>query len=123
MIDLLILIILVEGIVFYIFTAAPLQGARTWFIRRTPFLRVAGDHLLECKFCLSFWVAIGAVLAYLKYGETTWFFWLAIGIVCARSANWIHLVFSLLRDYQIDKRIQRSIERRERKEGKDHAET
>jgi hypothetical protein len=123
MTDLLILIILVEGIVFYIFTAATLQRARAWLIRMTPFLRVAGDHLFECKICLSFWVAIGAAAAYLVFGKTTWFLWLAIGIVCARSANWIHLVFSLVQDYQLDLRIRRGSTRSTGKEEKENAET
>lgn len=123
MTDILILIVLVEGIVFYIFHAAPLQRPRGWLIKKTPFLRVAGDHLFECKICLTTWVSFMAVLTFLVYGETIWFYWVAVAIVCARTANWIHLVFSLVQDHQLDLRIRRGSSRSTGKEKKGHAET
>ena len=101
------LTILTEALVELIFKAAPLQGARAWLIRSTPFLRsVDQGHLLECKYCTSIWIAAFIVLvATLADCQGTRL--AAAAILIARLSNYAHLIVSSIRDAQINLRLER----------------
>lgn len=101
------LAILTEALVQLIFTAAPLQGARAWLIKKTPALRAGdGQHLLECKYCTSVWIAAGVILlSTLADCQTTD---LAATAICiARLSNYLHILIGWIRDAQINKRLER----------------
>jgi hypothetical protein len=101
------LAILTESIVELIFTAAPLQEARAWLIKKSPLLR-AGDqgHLLECKYCTSFWVA-GGVILLAWFADCQALRLASAALVVARTSNYAHLIYGFIRDSQINKRLER----------------
>lgn len=109
MIEILISIVGVEALVFYIFNAVPLQPIRQWLVRHTPFLATGADHLLVCKVCVSFW--IGVVVGGLYFAH---YVWILYPLVFARGSNWLHLVFSLIADRQMDIRINRNRNNKEK---------
>jgi hypothetical protein len=109
LIDLLLSVVGTEAMVFYIFTASPLQPARAWIIAHTPVLVIGGDHLLECKICISFW--IGVIVGTLYFTHLTW---ILLPLALARASNWLHLVFSLIADRQMDLRINRNRNNKEK---------
>jgi hypothetical protein len=113
-INILLMIVCVEAVVFYAFNAAPLQRPRTWVVRWTPFLRAGGDHLLECKICLSFWVGVLFGLLFVLKIDSFIIRWIIYSLVFARVSNWIHLVFSLIQDVQVDIRINRGLRMKEK---------
>jgi hypothetical protein len=55
-----------EALVQLWFHAAPLQGIRRFFVKITPFLysKEQETHLLDCKYCVSFWAAIVVTVSY-----------------------------------------------------------
>lgn len=103
-------VIAVEGITEAIFRAGPLQPARNYLIGKTPWLfsESMGTHLLECKYCVSFWVALaGAQIVYFDVQNAL--LWIVIyTFSLQRIANWVHLLFSVIRDRQLDMRIARN---------------
>ena len=103
MMDVILALLGTEAITYYLFNAGPLQLPRSWAISHTPWLEAGGDHLLACKTCGSFWVGIGVAFLY-WYGPI----WILLPLVLARGSNWLHLVFSLIADYQMDIRINRN---------------
>ena len=106
-IKILALAILTEAIVELIFKAAPLQGARAWLIGKTPWLRSEEQgHLLECKYCTSIWIGAGVIVAaaFLDCQVTRLG---SAALVVARLSNYAHLVYSSIRDFQINKRLER----------------
>ena len=106
-IRILALAILTEAIVELIFKAAPLQGARLWFIRSTPFFRSEDQgHLLECKSCTPVWIAAGVALtaAFLDCQATRL---MGAALIIARLSNYTHLIVSSIRDAQINMRLER----------------
>ncbi|MBU1307888.1 MAG: DUF1360 domain-containing protein [Alphaproteobacteria bacterium] len=101
------LAILTEALVELIFTAAPLQGLRTWFIKKTPWLNSTDrGHLLECKYCTSIWIAAGVILlaTFADFGVTRL---AAFSLIIARISNLLHLFCSTIRDMQINLRLTR----------------
>jgi len=107
MIKWLVMIVLIEALVELLFKAAPLQDARNWVIKVTPFLRSEEQgHLLECKYCTAVWVGFFIVLigTYLDNEITRVF---ALMIVFGRLSNYVHLVYSTIRDKQLNMRLQR----------------
>lgn len=107
MIKWLVMIVLIEALVELLFKAAPLQDARNWVIKVTPFLRSEEQgHLLECKYCTAVWVGFFIVLigTYLDNEITKVF---ALMIVFGRLSNYVHLVYSTIRDKQLNMRLQR----------------
>jgi hypothetical protein len=107
MIKWLVMIILVEALVELLYKAAPLQGIRNWVIRVTPFLRSEEQgHLLECKYCTAVWVGFVVVLVgtYLDYELVRVF---ALMIVLGRLSNYVHIVYSTIRDKQLNMRLSR----------------
>ena len=85
--------------------AAPLQRFRKWIISHTVFLysEESYTHLLDCGYCLSVWIA--CIIAGLCL---EWNWYLPVYILCVhRLSNYIHLVFSILLDRQLDLRIAR----------------
>jgi hypothetical protein len=101
------LIILIEALTELTFKAAPLQPLRAWLIRNTPTLRSkAQGHLLDCKYCTSIW--IGAVVIITNYFISIQALnLLAAVIIFSRLANFLHVIFALLRDTQINLRLTR----------------
>lgn len=107
MIKWLVMIILVEALVELLYKAAPLQGIRNWVIRVTPFLRSEEQgHLLECKYCTAVWVGFVVVLVgtYLDCELVRVF---ALMIVLGRLSNYVHIVYSTIRDKQLNMRLSR----------------
>ena len=101
------LALVTEALVELIFKAAPLQGARAWFIRSTPFLRSEDQgHLLECKYCTSIWIGAGVLLgAHFLDCQASRLG--SAALIVARLSNFAHLVVSSIRDAQINKRLER----------------
>jgi hypothetical protein len=88
--------------------AAPLQGFKQWLITNTPFLYSDSQqtHLLDCPYCCSAWLGFGVMAAYL-FMDTTVFLCFAGGLSVHRLSNFLHLIFSVMRDRQLDIRIAR----------------
>jgi len=106
MIEIIAMVIFAEAIVNLVFKGTVLQPLRDTIINHTDFLRVRGEHPLECKLCVSVWVGLLSSLVYLFLGIVC-IKWFVMGIVIHRLSNWFHLVISLLADIQMDKRIDR----------------
>lgn len=110
MIDLIAVIVATEGITQGIFNAGPLQPARNWILERTPWLfsKMTMTHFLDCRYCVSFWIGLLMAAVYF-YGMTEpWIRIVVYAFFLQRLANWVHLVFSVLRDRQLDLRIARN---------------
>lgn len=104
----LLLAIAAEATVELIKKAGPLQGIKRWIISKTPFLysEEMQTHLLDCPYCTSFWVGILAAIGYL-YMDSVAVVFIVVGLVAHRLSNGLHLLYSILRDKQIDLRIAR----------------
>jgi len=63
-------------------------------------------HLLDCKYCVSFWVAIFVVLIFL-FAECLMTAFIGYVIITARLSNFIHIVYSSIRDAQLNMRLGR----------------
>ena len=101
------LAILTEAIVELIFKAAPLQGTRSWLIEKTPWLRSEEQgHLLECKYCTSIWIGAG-VIAASTYADFYFTRLAGAALIIARVSNYAHLVYSSIRDAQLNMRLER----------------
>jgi hypothetical protein len=101
------LAILTEALVELFFKAAPLERLRIWLIRRTPFFDTRSQgHLLMCKYCVSVWMGAAVWCSYI-YLNFLPFQLAACSVVLSRFSNYIHLLFSTSRDYQINKRLER----------------
>jgi hypothetical protein len=106
MIDLLLMIIFTEAIVNLIFYAGPLQKIRSWLIEHSQFLVFNDDHLLECKYCTSFWVGLFSAILYV-YLDYEFISFFILVIVLHRCSNYVHIIFSLIRDIQFNIRLNR----------------
>ena len=106
-IKILVLAILTEALVEIFFNAAPLQGIRAWLIKKTPvFDSSEQGHLLNCKYCTSVWTGAAIVLL-AALADTALTRTLATMIIVARSSNYIHQIYSILRDCVINMRLNR----------------
>jgi hypothetical protein len=105
--DLILLVIACEAIVNIIFNTGIFRPVREWVIKHTPFLSVGDEHLLSCKICTSFWIGILCVFLYQFYE-----LWLVRFTILAlsvhRLSNYLHLLFSLIKDMQFDIRVNRN---------------
>jgi hypothetical protein len=105
---LFLLAIACEALVQLWFHAAPLQGVRQWIIRSTPFLisKRQDTHLMDCKYCVSVWAGAFLMVAYfyMDYPAVMYFIGL---LIIHRLSNFLHLVFSWIRDKQYDIRVNR----------------
>jgi hypothetical protein len=107
-VDIIILIVACEALVQLWLHAAPLYGVRWRLIRYTPFLysEERAEHLLNCPYCFSVWVGFLLILGYFFLNSATM---LIAGILTVhRLSNYLHLVFSLIRDAQLDLRVKRN---------------
>lgn len=95
-----------EALVNLWFHAQPIQGVRSWMIKWTPFLSSQEGHLFDCPYCLSVWVSF-LIMAMYMFLEPTAFIVFAGALTIHRLSNFLHLIFSYLRDKQMDLRIQR----------------
>lgn len=94
-----------EALVNLWFNSAPLLNIRKWCITHTPFLTSEEyGNLFECRYCLSVWIAVILAIFYylIPFSE-----YIIITLVIHRISNHFHLLFSLLRDIQLDKRVAR----------------
>jgi hypothetical protein len=108
MFDIIILILATEACVELWKKAAPLDSIKLWLVAHTPWLysRRQDTHMLLCPYCFSLYVAAGLFTLYFLIDV------LAIRciiyiLVIHRCSNYIHLVFSLIRDKQLDIRVAR----------------
>jgi hypothetical protein len=102
----LLTIILIEALTELFFKAAPLQGLRQRLIDKTPFLYSEQGHLLECKYCTAFWISGGVVLiAILADCYATRL--MAYIIIAHRLSNFAHIIYSTVRDWQLNLRLSR----------------
>ncbi|MCC7570629.1 DUF1360 domain-containing protein [Candidatus Micrarchaeota archaeon] len=105
--DIILLAIAVEAVVELIFAAGPLQRFRIFLVRNTPFLTIEDyGHLLECKYCVSVWVGLLAILPYC-YMHITAVKLFVIGLVLHRLSNVFHISIGLCRDIQINLKLKR----------------
>lgn len=109
MTDLLVLIVATEAVTEAIFRAGPLQRTRSWLIEKTPLLysEAMSSHLLECKYCTSFWVGVVLFSIYNFGVAKPAFLWFLYAVAVPRLANFLHVPFSWLRDKQLNLRIER----------------
>ena len=110
MMEFILCLIAVEAVTELIFKAGPLQSLRCWIIDRTPWARagIIQEHLLECKYCVSVWVAFIFALGYLFLLESQVFLCFLYAINFHRLSNLFHLPVSYLRDKQLNLRIERN---------------
>jgi hypothetical protein len=107
MLEILLLALIIESLVELFFKAAPLQGIRQWLIRHTPFLTsVEQGNLFDCKYCVSFWIAIFVLLLtfFIEYQIIRF---IGCVIIVARLSNFIHILYSTIRDAQLNMRLGR----------------
>ena len=101
------LCILTEALVELFFKAAPVQGVRTWLVKKTPCLRTEEQgHLLDCKYCTSVWIGAG-VLLLATFADCQALRIASAALVIARLSNYAHLLYSTARDAQINMRLTR----------------
>ena len=95
-----------EALVQLWFNAAPLSGIRVWLIKHTPFL-ISEEYgnLFECRYCISVWIAVLLTILYFMLPFSRY---IVIALFIHRISNHFHLLFSLLRDIQLDRRIARN---------------
>lgn len=105
-INLILAAILCEAIVNLIFNGGVLQPAREFARRLTPFLSVRGEHLLDCKLCTSFWV--GLFSWWIIQLDISLINYVIYGTIVHRLSNWFHLGISIIRDRQLDIRVNRN---------------
>ena len=105
--DIIILIVACEALVHLWFHAAPLQPLRSGLIKVTPFLysKAQHNHLVECKYCTSLWIGVILLIGYTLFYTVT--VWVSSGLVIHRLSNHLHLIFSFIRDMQLDIRVKR----------------
>jgi hypothetical protein len=108
-VNIIIAVIACEALVQLWFHAAPLQPIKNLLIRITPFLysKEQSTHLLNCRYCTSVWVSLLLVTAYFTISFKVFLF-IAMVLAVHRLSNFLHLVFSYLRDKQFDLRVARS---------------
>jgi hypothetical protein len=106
--DVIMLAIFCEAIVELWRKAAPLQPLRRWLVRITPFLYSEEQtvHMLDCPSCTATHVAFACGILYF-FVDIVFVRWIVIALVILRLSNWLHLIFSTIRDIQIDRRIRR----------------
>jgi hypothetical protein len=89
--------------------AGPLQGIRKWIINLTPFFYNHENemHLLDCPYCISVWVGALIMAAYMFMDSTV--FMLFVGSLSIHKvSNFLHIIFSFLKDKQLDLRVARN---------------
>lgn len=103
---LLLYVVACEAIVNLWFHAGPLAKIREITVRSTPSLTIEDyGNLFECPFCISVWVAIVLSVLYTSVPESKYFI---LVLVIHRLSNHFHLIFSYLRDKQLDLRVNRN---------------
>ena len=83
--------------------AAPLQKIKDYIVSLTPFFYSTRQqtHMLECPYCFSVYVGV-AMIAIILYVNDMIFMVIAGSLAVHRVSNYVHLVFSLLRDVQFE---------------------
>jgi hypothetical protein len=96
-----------EALVQLWFNAAPLQPIRRLIIKITPFLYSKNQrtHLLNCPYCISVWV--GFLITVVLF-TSNWCLYIVIALAIHRISNFLHLIFSWIRDKQLDLRVTRN---------------
>ena len=105
---LILLVVASEAIIHLFLHASPVQSVRRWMVKMTPFLysKEQETHLLDCGYCMSIWIGFFmAFLYFLDYIIITYFIY---ALVIGRLSNHFHIIFSIIRDKQIDIRIKKN---------------
>ncbi len=105
---LILLVIASEALIHLFLHAAPIQSMRRWMIKMTPFLysKEQETHLLDCGYCISIWT--GFFMAFLYFLDCIIVTYFIYALVIGRLSNHFHMIFSIIRDKQLDIRINRS---------------
>jgi len=101
LLKIIILVIITEALVELICKAEIFERPRNFIKSWGWFTR----ELLECYYCTSVW--IGIIVVILFYVNNIYLNVLGLGIMIHRLSNYLHLVFGILRDHQLDIRINR----------------
>ena len=101
MLKILMFIIIVEALVELICKSEILERPREWIKSWGWFT----NDLLSCYYCTSVWV--GMTIAPLYFVNNKYLYIICLGIALHRLSNYLHLLFGILRDFQIDTRIRR----------------
>ena len=98
-----------EALVQLWFYGAPIQWLRNLVRRLTPFLysKIYETHAVDCRYCISVWMGFLVSAFLFSLRDQTVVFFIA-ALVMHRLSNFLHLVFSLMRDRQIDLRVDRN---------------
>lgn len=114
-INLILIVIAMEAAVELWRKAAPLQPIREKLVDITPFLYSERQqtHLLQCPYCLSVYAGVAGGFLYFSM-DIACVRWLIIAMAIHRMTNFLHLGMSLLKDKQIDIRVERGRRRMER---------
>jgi len=106
---LILMCIFVEAVTKLIFYAAPLQGIKNYIRARTPMLYSTEreEHLLDCKYCTSVWVAAFFVSMYLLFWPNIILTFVFYVCIIHRVSNYLHVIVGIMNDKQIDMRIAR----------------
>lgn len=106
-IKLLLLAIAAEALIELWLSASPLQRIRRKLILWTPFLMGEEErHLLDCPTCCSVYIGFLMIPVYL-WMDNICIFVIVIALNIHRLSNFLHLLFSYMRDKQINLRIRR----------------
>ena len=105
---LILLVIASEALIHLFLYAVPIQTISRWMIRMTPFLysKEQETHLLDCGYCMSVWM--GFLMAFLCFFDCIIVTYFIYALVIGRLSNYFHMIFSIIRDKQLDIRINRS---------------
>lgn len=104
--DIIILIIAVEATVELFFKGSIFQPFRRWLIKHTTLFTVDDENLFSCAVCVSFWVAVVFVSTYFFVSKGIILF--ALVLCVHRLSNWLHIVFGIIKDWQLNIRINRN---------------
>ncbi len=101
--------IFIEALVELFFKAAPLQPLRTYLRIHTPSLysKTQQSHLLDCKYCVSVWIAFIIFILYYLTKPNIILTIILYSCIIHRLSNYLHLMFSIIRDLQFNIRINR----------------
>ena len=105
---LILLVIASEALIHLFLHASPVQTMRKRMVKITPFLysREQETHLLDCGYCMSIWM--GFLMAFLYFFDCIIVTYFIYALVIGRLSNHFHMIFSIIRDKQLDIRINRS---------------
>lgn len=105
---LLMSIVTVEALTELFFHAGPLQPIRLFLRQHLPWLYSShlDTHLFDCPYCMSVWFSFLLILLYFTIPINTYIVFVLF-FSLHRLSNFIHIIFSTVRDKQMDLRVNR----------------